>query len=279
MKKFINVPFGAVLAFALAGPAMAQDASVERNWSGPYVGGSIGLAKPDHDSGETLVFDTDGDGQFDNSVTSGGSDIFTGYCSGRSASGAAADGCVNDRTGTNWAGIAGYDMQFGNIVAGVVAEGGIADVTDGVTGFSDEPGSYTLNRRLKENAALRARVGYAMGNTLLYATGGGAYGRINNRFSTTNTANDFADTGNSNAWGWTAGGGVEQRIADNFSIGLLYKYTSLDPKDYDVTVTQGSAPATGPFTNTATTSGQTLIARGSDKFNYHTGQVTATYRF
>jgi outer membrane immunogenic protein len=294
MKKLINVPIGAAMALVLAGPAMAQDTSAGdtsagdtsgsdsggRNWTGPYVGGSIGLGRSDHKSGETLRFDTDGDGNFDNNVTSGGTDIFTGYCSGRAASGVAADGCAKDRTGTDWAGHVGYDMQFGSIVAGLVAEGGIADISDSVTGFTGEPADYTLSRRLKENAALRARLGYAFGDTLLYATGGGAYGKINNRFNSRfNTSNAFADTGDGDAWGWTAGGGVEQRIADNFSIGLLYKYTSLNPDDYNVAVTQGTAPATGPFTNPATTSGQTLIERGSDKFNYHTGKVTASLRF
>lgn len=285
MKKLVNVPIGAALALVLSGPVMAQDtagadAGTGGDWTGPYVGGSIGLGRSDHKSGETLRFDTDGDGTFDDTVTSGGTDIFTGYCSGRAASGVAADGCAKDRTGTDWAGHVGYDMQFGSIVAGLVAEGGIADISDSVTGFTSEPADYTLTRRLRENAALRARLGYAFGDTLLYATGGGAYGKIDNRFnSRSNTSNAFADTGDSDAWGWVAGGGVEQRIADNFSVGLLYKYTALNPEDYNVAVTQGTAPATGPFTNPTTTSGQTLIERGSDKFNYHTAKVTASLRF
>lgn len=276
MKNLMKVPIGAMVALVLASPALAQDDAGEKNWTGPYAGGSIGLARPDDKGGEHLRFDTDGDGDFDDSVTSGGTDIFTGYCGGRAASGDAADGCVNDRTGTDWAGHVGYDMQFGNIVAGVVAEGGMADVTDNVAGFTNEPADYRLTRRLKENAALRARAGYAMGNTLLYATGGGAFGKIDNSFSTSNTANAFSSSGNSDAWGWTAGGGVEQKVSDNFAIGLLYKYTSLDPKAHDVAVTQGTAPADGPFT---AASGQTLIERSNDKFNYHSAKVTASYRF
>lgn len=282
MKYILKAPLGAAVALVLVTPAMAQESSgssEDGNWTGLYAGGSIGLGRADDKKSERLIFDTDGDGDFDDAVTSGGSDIFTGYCSGRSRTGDAADGCIKDRTGTDWAGHVGYDMQFGNIVAGVVAEGGIADITDSATGFTSEPGDYTLTRRLKENAALRARLGYSMGNTLFYLTGGGAYGKINNRFSSSNAANAFADSGDSDAWGWTAGAGVEQKVADNFSVGLLYKYTSLDPDDYSVAVSQGTAPATGPFTNPATTSGQTLISRSNDDFNYHTAKITASYRF
>lgn len=280
MKNLMKVPFGAMVALVLVTPVMAQDDTGETNWAGPYVGGSIGLGRADGKSGENLRFDTDGDGEFDDTVTSGGTDIFTSYCGGRAASGTEADGCAGDRTGTDWAGHAGYDMQFGNIVAGVVAEGGMADITDSVTGFTSEPADYTLTRRLKENAALRARLGFAMGNTLFYATGGGAYGKINNRFgSRFNAGNAFADNGDDNAWGWTAGAGAEQKVSDNFSVGLLYKYTSLNPDDYNVTVTQGTTPATGPFTNPTTTSGQTVIGRSNDDFNYHSAKLTASLRF
>lgn len=281
MKYIIKAPLGAMVALALSTPVLAQDGagSGERNWTGPYVGGSIGLGRVDNKRNEQLTFDTDGDGNSDDAVTTGGTDTFTGYCGGRSRSGSAADGCIKDRTGTDWAGHVGYDMQFGNIVAGVVAEGGVADVTDSVTGFTSEPGDYTLSRRLKENAALRARLGYAAGNTLFYLTGGGAYGKINNRFATSNSANAFSDNGDGDAWGWTAGAGVEQKISDNFSVGLLYKYTSLNPDDYEVTVAQGTAPATGPFTNPATTNGQTLISRSNDDFNYHAAKISASYRF
>lgn len=279
MKNLKKVPLGAMVAVAFGTPAIAQDTDVA-NWTGPYVGGSIGLARTDGKSGETLRFDTDGDGELDDVVTTGGADIFTGYCGGRASSGVAADGCAGDRTGTDWAGHVGYDMQFGNIVAGIVAEGGMADVNDSVTGFTNEPADYTLTRRLRENAALRARVGFAMNNTLIYATGGGAYGKIKNRFgSRFNTTNAFDGASKDDAWGWTAGAGIEQKISDNFSVGLLYRYTSLDPDNNNVVVTQGSAPATGPFTNPATTSGQTVIGRSNDDFNYHSAKLTASLRF
>lgn len=287
MKYLLKAPLGAMAALALTTPAWAQggegpaDDGAPGGWSGLYAGGSIGLGWKDDDRKEHLRFDTNGDGVYDDSVVDGGgNDIFTGYCPGRAASGNPADGCTGDRVGTTWAGHVGYDRQFGNIVAGLVAEGGLADIRDSVTGFTSEPADYTLTRRLRQNAQVRARVGYALGNTLLYATGGGAYGRIRNSFnSNLNTANAFAGSGDSDAWGYTVGGGIEQKIARNFSVGLLYKYTSLNPDNYHVTVGQGSAAADGPFTNPATTSSQTAIERSHDRFNYHSAMVTASYRF
>ena len=279
MKNLMKVPLGTMVAVALGTPAMAQDTGVA-DWTGPYVGGSIGLARVDGKSGETLLFDTDGDGEFDDVVTTGGTDIFTDYCGGRARSGAGADGCIGDRTGTDWAGHVGFDMQFGSIVAGIVAEGGMAHVEDSITGFTNEPSDYTLTRRLKENAAVRARVGFAMQNTLIYATGGGAYGKIKNRFgSRFNTTNAFDGTSKDDAWGWTAGAGIEQKISDNFSVGLLYRYTALDADNNEVIVTQGTAPVTGPFTNPITTSGQTVIGRSNNDFNYHSAKLTASLRF
>jgi outer membrane immunogenic protein len=62
-------PIGATLALALATPAMAQQDSGKVDWTGPYVGGSFGYNWSKGDGGEHLRFDTDGDGNYDNVVT------------------------------------------------------------------------------------------------------------------------------------------------------------------------------------------------------------------
>lgn len=52
------------LSLFAAAPVVAQTA----DWTGLDVGGSIGQADPDGNDGETLVFDTDRDGVFDDQV-------------------------------------------------------------------------------------------------------------------------------------------------------------------------------------------------------------------
>lgn len=285
MKFTTLAPLGATLALVLAAPAFAQDDSGKVDWTGPYVGGSLGYSWQPSDKNEQIGFDTDGDGDFDDTVLVGGptgTDAFTpGFCGGAANSNAAADGCSKDKDGTSWAVHAGYDKQFGNIVAGVVLEGGKTYIRDSVTAFSTTPASYTMTRSLKYNAALRARLGYTTdGGTLVYATGGGAYGKVQNRFTTTNGLNDFSEQRNrkDDAWGWTAGGGVEQKVSNNFSVGVLYKYTRLDADGYRVTANQGTALSTNPFVNPTTTSGSTDFER-DNKFDNHAVMATASFRF
>ncbi len=90
---------------------------------------------------------------------------------------------------------------------------------------------------------VRARIGYAMNNWLIYATGGFAWGDI--RY----TANDYipaVGTGSGTAGGWTVGGGVEYAINNHWSLKAEYLYldvggVNIDPipsyaPDYNVNV-------------------------------------------
>lgn len=283
MNFISKVSLGAVAALALSTPAFAQDMSDDTtNWTGPYIGGSLGYSFPTDKNDETIVFDTNRDGTFGDTVTTAaGANAFTpGFCSGKANGNSAAGGCRKDKDGTDWAVHAGYDMQFGSLVAGVVVEGGKNYVTDNVTAFSSTPASYVMSRTQKYNAALRARLGFATGGTLVYATGGGAYGKIRNSFATTNTFNTFTETNaKEDAWGWTAGGGIEQKVSKNFSVGLLYKYTRLNADGYRVNAGQGTPPSlVNPFVNPTTTAGSTDFARSS-RFTTQAVSATASFRF
>ena len=71
----------------LAAPAFAQDAAPadEEHWEGGYIGGSFGLGAQSNDNGETVVFDTDRNGAFGDTVnTALGANAFApGFCNGR----------------------------------------------------------------------------------------------------------------------------------------------------------------------------------------------------
>ena len=159
---------------------------------------------------------------------------------------------------------------------GFVLEGGKNQARDSVTAFSTTPANYTFTRELEYSAQARARVGYAARGALFYATGGAAYGKIENSFSTSNAANSFANNGDSNSWGYSYGGGAEVKIARNFSLGLEYLYTNFVDDDYRVNVGPGTAAATNPF---LLRSGGTDFRRSDSDFDMHNIRLTAAVRF
>lgn len=276
----------ATLALALAtaaAPALAQtdDSATTGDWTGGYIGGSLGYSWVDAKRGETILFDTNGDAAFNNDVRTGtGTNAFSpGFCGGAAVTNAPGGGCRDDKNGTAWNAHVGFDQQFGALVAGVLVEGGKSYASDSVSGFTTTPASYTMSRRLGWNGTARGRLGVTLGrDTLVYGTGGVAYGRFDNSFATTNSFNTFRPTkARENLWGWVAGGGVEQKISPDFSIGALYKYTRFGAGDYRVNAGQGTPPSTtNPFV--ITPAGSTNFARDA-RFETHSVQVTASFRF
>lgn len=275
MRTLTGAALGALCIVAASAPAHAQDGE----FSGPYVGVTIGHSLQNNDVGETIEFDRDLNGSFgDTVVTSGGADAFSpGFCNGR-ASSTANQACFNDTDGPAYSVRAGWDFQFGNVVVGAVGEFGKSELTDSVSAFSTTPASYTMTRRIGWEAGLRGRIGYAAGGkTLFYGTGGAAYARVGHRISTSNTANTFTVTGDTHAWGWSAGGGVEQKLGRNFSLGLEYLRTSLKDDDNGVRVGAGTAPATNPFLLAG--AGGTDFRRSDTRFDHQVIRATAAIRF
>ncbi|MDO7833638.1 outer membrane beta-barrel protein [Sphingobium sp. HBC34] len=279
MKLIAIAPLGATLAFVLAAPAIAQD-NGPVDWTGPYIGGSFGYNWQKKDGAEHLRFDTDGDGEYKDVVRlPSGDDAFSrGTCGGAARGRNRTDGCNGDKDAIGWMGHIGYDQQFGNIVAGVVAEAGKAYISDSVSEFSTTPAFYTMTRRINYNANLRARLGVTTDSGIMpYITGGLAYAKVKNSFATSNGANSFtAFDRKEDGWGWTMGGGLEAKVSKNFSIGARYLWTRYNVGDYRVDVGAGTAPANNPFR--ITPSGGASINRG-DKFDTQSVMVTTSFRF
>lgn len=116
----------------------------------------------------------------------------------------------------------GYNLQFGNVVAGVEADASISNIkmdrTLGLTTISFEP---------KYFGTLRGRVGYAFDNILVFATGG-AYLQQ----SKLNVVNSASDT----AWaaGWVAGAGVEYGLTKAISVKGEYLYVKTTKQDFSI---------------------------------------------
>ncbi len=276
MKIVTSLLLAAAPFTLLATPAFAQ--SDEEHWEGPYIGGSIGLSAQNNDRGESVLFDTDRDGAFGDTVrTVTGANAFSpGFCGGAANGRTPIEGCRGDRDGLEYNIRAGYDIQQGNIVYGVVLEGGKSNIRDSVTAFSTTPAFYTFTRELDYSLGARGRVGYAARGALFYATGGAAYAKIDNSFATSNGANSFANNGGTKSWGYSYGGGTEVKIAKNFSLGLEYLYTNYVDDDYRVNVGPGTAAPTNPF---LLVSGGTDFRRGDSDFDMHNIRLTAAIRF
>jgi len=126
---------------------------------------------------------------------------------------------------------AGYNWETGPWVVGLEAsfEG------SGLSGARTAPclppfcGALTASyeQKLDWFGTLRPRLGYAVGNWLLYATGGGALGEVG--ADATASAGSFTatDRRSQTRAGWTAGGGVEVELARNWSARIEYLHVDL----------------------------------------------------
>ncbi len=292
MTNFTKLTMLAGLAAAgiFAVPAAAQDMTTDEDrnpFSGVYIGAAGGYDVQPNDIGSSILFDRNGDGNFNDSVnTIRGANAFSpGFCNGSARTAVPAYGCRNDDDGWSYYGRAGFDVQRGAFVVGIVGEFGKSEITDSVAAFSTTPASYTMARKLKWEGSARLRAGLAANKTLFYATGGAGYAKIDNLFFTTNTANAFAATGSDKRWGYVGGGGIEQKLTKNISIGMEYTYHQYKDDDARVLVTAGTALAgspvllaNNPFVLAPNTAG-TTFRRSDDQFRWHSLRGTVSFRF
>ncbi|WP_090481004.1 outer membrane protein [Qipengyuania nanhaisediminis] len=280
MKHFISL--AAASAAFMAAPAAAQEVTTD-TYDGFYIGATLGGDFIDGARDDRLVFDTDGNGGFGDSVrTVTGADAFSpGFCSGIANGSRSATGCGDDDGALGYSVRLGFDKRVGNssLVAGFLVEGEMSNATDYTTGFSTTPASYTFARELDKSIALRGRIGASPGDGrgLIYATGGFAYGQIDDEFITTNGVNSF-DVVNGDKWQFGAqfGGGAEVMVAGGVTFGVEYLYSSYDDDDAFVAVGQGTAPATNPF---VLRNGGTDLKTNAGDFDKHSVRATIGYRF
>ncbi len=267
---------------AFAQDGMAQEVTADAPFSGLYIGAAGGYDVQPNDVGSSILFDRNLDGRFGDSVTTAaGANAFSpGFCNGstRATSLAGGRGCRNDDNGFAYYGRVGLDAQRGNIVVGVVGEFGKTEISDSVTAFSTTPASYVMTRSVDWEASIRGRAGYAINTTLFYGTFGAGYAKIDREFFSTNTGNAYGLSGKRQQFGILGGGGIEQKIGKNVSVGMEYMFHQYQDDDFRVRVTQGTQPATNPFVLAPNTAG-TDFRRSDDKFRWHSLRATAAFRF
>jgi outer membrane immunogenic protein len=271
------------VAVALASTVAAIPAVAQDVFQGPYISVFAGAAQPQDSSSDSLVFDTNRNGEFNDTVsTAAGANAFgPGFCDGTANAATPAEGCDKDGRDFDYGVRVGFDGRPGGgpFLAGVLAEYQRSQVADSTSAFSTTPANYVVRRELDDAFNVRGRLGFVFGESvLLYGTGGASRARIEHTFTSTNTANSFTQVNDRDrVWGWQGGAGAEVAVTPAFTLGLEYLYSTYDLEDYSVQVGPGTAPATNPFllVNSAGTD-----LRPSDKdFNIHALRATANFRF
>jgi outer membrane immunogenic protein len=185
------------------------------NWTGFYIGGSVGGKW----SQSTWTADTFGGTPPDPTV----------------------NGQKLNATSARVSAIAGYDWQFSQ--SGVLGiEGDIAWARNNKTigGFPGDPFFGALanttpadqvTAKLGWDGSIRGRLGWLVApNVLLYGTGGVAFQQIqtsaycNSNLGVSYCGGIFSDSTSTTKAGWTAGGGVEAMLTHNWAIRGEYRY-------------------------------------------------------
>lgn len=146
----------------------------------------------------------------------------------------------------------GYNFQINQLVLGVEADIQYTDLQETVNvvtalgAGSAFPGTRNniFNSELEYLGTVRARLGYAFDRTMVFVTGGLAYGEVStsaNLFGPL-PANVLQFTGSRSdtEFGWTVGGGVEHAFTNNFSVKAEYLYYDLGNTTVAANVIAGS---------------------------------------
>ncbi len=186
---------GAV-AMGAAGVASAQTADAP-TWSGPYVGLHAGYG---FDDGSNL--DVSGTGTATNAAIASGTRPAT---------------LGQNRAGFVGGGQAGWNFQRGNWVFGPEGDFSYLRTRGTASTLTQTPAGapqQTLARtRMEWMGSARARAGYTLGDGLIYATGGYAFGKVKGSatFNSPTGVQNYAGSNSYTAQGWIAGGGLELR--------------------------------------------------------------------
>jgi outer membrane immunogenic protein len=199
--------FSSANAADMYAPASFKDAPYVpvQTWSGFYVGINGGYAWAAGNSG-----------------LSGEGHIGRTYVS--------ADPQKLDPSGGFGGGQIGYNVQHGRLVYGIEADIQGAGIEDSANvGVLNGAATAQAKSELDWFGTVRGRLGYAFDRTLVYFTGGFAFGGVKD--SVTGTVPSFALAGthsiDDTKTGYVLGGGVEHALSPAWSIKAEYQYIDL----------------------------------------------------
>jgi outer membrane immunogenic protein len=153
-----------------------------------------------------------------------------------------------DRDGFVGGGQIGYNWQFApNWLFGIEADISYTDFRESTTVTTlplAGPGTLnnTFSSRIDWLGTVRGRLGYVFDRTLIYATGGLAYGDVRNSVDFFGTAGQLQFTGSTSGieTGYTVGGGIEHAFLPNWTVKGEYLFYDLGSRTVNVAVIPGS---------------------------------------
>ena len=158
-------------------------------WTGFYIGGQLGY-EWGRSTNNTFVNAT-------------GATVFTGE---------------TDPKGVTGGLHIGYNWQVNQFVLGLEGDVNGSSYRGSSAAFA---GLGTETVRTDIDGSLRGRIGWAWDRVLIYGTGGAAFGPQHHVFN----VGGVIDSDSPTRVGWTAGGGLEYAIDNNWSIRAEYRYT------------------------------------------------------
>lgn len=238
--------------------AVADDYPTITNWTGLYIGGNAGYGFADDDNSTINVFNP------------AGAPLPTNFPLkyGLEPEGAFGGGQI------------GYNHQIDRVVLGVEADIQSADINDDSTTSFVNPGNpnvissfdYIAKLDIDWFGTVRGRLGYAFDRTLVYVTGGYAYGEVSY-----SALYDFPPPGPGQSFGtakfkdtedgYVLGAGIEHAFCKNLSLKLEYQYIDFGDRDVEGQL----------FFNNGRPSGETF--KTNVDMDFHTVRVGLNYKF
>ena len=286
MKKLLFLAIG-LLAFALGRPAHAADlghpapAHAGDTWTGFYVGGNAGYA---WGSANNVL-----------GIADDGSPFTCHFCFASDVGLAQTAGSPNvNPKGFTGGGQLGYNWQSYNWVYGVELDfesflqsqtvnssfglpANTANLVSCAAGGTPTNcvGNFSTSVKADWLFTIRPRVGYTWDQTLVYVTGGLALSKISLSQSYSDNINfgnltggSVSTSGSQTKAGWVVGGGIEQALANNWSLKAEYLYVRFDSLSVPTGVLRTSIPGDiAKFTNSVDLSSN-IVRVG---FNYRFG--------
>jgi outer membrane immunogenic protein len=208
----------AALAADLPRKAPVAPVVAAYNWTGFYIGGHGGYGWGDTDW---------------NFVSSSGP-----------VTDRASQSFSHDIKGGFGGGQVGYDWQTGQFVFGVEASWSASDINGTLLSTFGGAADDVFKTKISDFFTLTGRVGVAWDSALIYAKGG--YANANIKVSTTDIvgANQGSASSSERHSGWAAGGGLEWRFAQNFSLGVEYLYLQFNDDRHLQTFSGGGGATT-----------------------------------